>query len=195
MAEAYSPDCVVASDTLLHQFTKVGIRIIYKKLEIQVIWGVKLCHWVLVPTACPTTQYHIPDDLICSSTALRTSYLAYIDTWNCLIHVNFYINIELALVSFPLCSSFSKRNLEWICGKNVAIWSKRGRNHSSAQVVGRIIRIKEVYGVIRIKNVDRNLVFSVLIVHFDQNTSSTLIHTLNISTAYPCEVWNSCFCS
>jgi len=35
MEEAYSPDCVVASDTLLHQFTKVGIRIMYKKLEIK----------------------------------------------------------------------------------------------------------------------------------------------------------------
>lgn len=153
------------------------------------------CHWLLVPIACPTTQYHIPDDLICSSTTLRTSYLAYIETWNGLIDVNCYINIELALVSFLLCSSFSKRNLEWICGKNVAMWSKHGRNHSSAQVVGRIIRIKEVCGVIRIKNVDRNLVFSVLTVHFDQNTSSTLIRTLNISMAYPCEVWNNCFCS
>lgn len=145
--------------------------------------------------ACPTTQYHIPDNLICSSTALRTSYGAYTETWNSLIHVNCYINIDLALVSFLLCSRFSKMNLEWICGKNVAMWSKRGRNHSSAQVVGRIICIREVCGVIRIKNVDRNLVFSVLIVHFDQNTSSTLIHTLNISMAYPCEVWNNCFCS
>jgi len=195
MEETYSPDCVVASDTLLHQFTKVEVRIMYKKLEIQVIWGVTLCCWVSVPTACPTTQRHIPDDLICSSTALRTSYLAYTETWNGLIHVNCYINIELALVSFLLCSSFSKMNLEWICGKNVAMWSKRGRNHSSAQVVGRIICIREVCGVIRIENVDRNLVFSVLIVHFDRNTSSTLIHTLNISTAYPCEVWNNCFCS
>ena len=86
-------------------------------------------------------------------------------------------------------------NLEWICGKYVAMWRKWGRNHSSVQFVGRIICIKEVCGVIRIKSVDRNLVFSVLIVHFDQNTSSTLIHTLNISTVYPCEVWNNCSCS
>lgn len=93
LEEAYSPDCVVASDTLLHQFTKVRIRNMCKKLEIEVIWGVILYLWVLVPTACPATECHIPDNLIFSSTALRTSYLAYTETWNGLIHVNCYIDI------------------------------------------------------------------------------------------------------
>jgi len=51
----------------------------YKKLEIQVIWGVTLWHGVLVPTAAQQ-QCHIPDDLICSSTALRTSYLTHTET-------------------------------------------------------------------------------------------------------------------
>jgi hypothetical protein len=86
-------------------------------------------------------------------------------------------------------------NLEWSCGKYMAMWRKQGRNHSSAQFVGRIIYIEEVCGVIRIKNADRNLVFSVHIVHFDQNTSSTWIHILNISTAHLLEVQKNCFCS
>jgi hypothetical protein len=79
-------------------------------------------------------------------------------------------------------------NQEWSCGKYMATQRKRGGNRSSAQFVGRIIYIKEVCGVTRIKNVGRNLVFSALTAHFDQNTSSTLIHTLNISMAHLCEV-------
>lgn len=86
-------------------------------------------------------------------------------------------------------------NLERSCWKYMAVWRKWRTNHSSAQFVERIIYIEEVCGVIRIKNVDRNLVFSVLIVHFDQNTSSTLIHTLNINMAHLFEVWTNCSCS